>query len=149
MGHSFGGSKALHLASQSKHISRAINLDGALFGKDLLHSLEKPCLIIKAEKSVHEMVSSSCAQKKDLSQKLGISLEDAQRFIDAYTGRLDALCQNLKVQTQIIKEATHMAFTDFSFLNQSPLFSEAYVESRKGLDLIVEIRAKVSSFLSL
>lgn len=146
MGHSFGGSTAIHVAQQSPAVGGCINLDGALFGKNAVTDLQKPCLILKAEESVREMTSLIAIA--ELSQKLSIRLEDSERFKTCYTDRLDELAKkSSQVITKLVKGINHMAFTDFNFLNQSPLFQHAYVGSKASESIIKEIREEVLLFL--
>ncbi len=84
----------------------------------------------------------------NLSNKLGISLEQAKDFKECYLSRLERICyENRNVEKVVLEGVDHIGFTDFAFLKKSKLFEEVPI-GRKGCDEIVyEIREQVLNFL--
>lgn len=146
MGHSLGGSTATHACTTIPQLRGCINLDGALFGSAPLIETLCPFLLLLGEESINSMHED--INNINLSNKLGISLEQAKDFKECYLSRLERIChKNRNVEKVILNGVDHIGFTDFAFLKQSKLFEKAPIGRNSSDEIICKIRELVLNFL--
>ena len=113
-GHSMGGSTALQLAAHDCRIKAAVNLDGALFGYDIPHKINKPSMVLLAGNGV-TFNERSLTQKE--WKKYGItSREEEEKLKASYLPALDQLAKSAPhdFYTFVIKNAGHLDFSDMA-----------------------------------
>lgn len=146
MGHSFGGSTAIHVTQQSKHVKGCVNLEGPLFGKQTVEVLAKPCLILQGEDSLKFYTQRDVIQ--NLQSLMQISETSADEIQKAYLNRLETLTEcSRHTEKIVLKGIDHMGFSDFNFLSQSQLFKGTPVGTHFPSDIIRSIRKPVLDFL--
>jgi len=145
MGQSFGGSTATHFSQFNQGFIGCINLDGAVFGEKVVEEVKVPLLILMGGESIKSM--DFPGSETDLSKKLGISVQQAKDFKEAYLTRLMRLKNIELVQLKVLKGIDHIGFTDFNFLTQSTLFKDAPIGLIPGDQMIERIRNEVMTFV--
>ena len=133
-GQSMGGSTSVQSCRRDSRIKACVNLDGSLFGTDVIKSFDKPFMGIFAGDSV-KIVDQLLTTQKDWPRFRITSTNEAKMVISRYLAAAKLLSKNIghDAYVFIVNNAGHIDFTDVTFCKSASLTSRLVAKFRLGL----------------
>ena len=155
VGHSFGGSTALQLCRHEARCKAAVNLDGALFGKNATDDIAKPIMIIVGQLSWNEFNKFS---DNEIASHTGFPKKLIPVLRQKYKKDIPTFLNNQSSQAEfiVLDGALHAAFSDWVLLKNLPLYQsnkkifnlESLTGSIDGFKIVSKINTLLVKFFN-